>query len=274
MLFWAVAWTSAKIVNEYMTTYNLIVLRFFLGSLSIFPFIKLKHLKTAFTQRNIKYILSTSILFFIYNIFFFQGTKYGFAGRGAVLVTTLNPLVTVFIMMMIIRKISTKEIIGVTLGLIGGLLILETHSQGFSNIIKAGNIYFLICAATWGVMTVLMKYAQETMDSLVFIFLCYLTTTIMTVPLMDCNQLFVNVLDFRFYLNFFIVSIGAMSFGTSIYIYSTPILGPIRASVFIFSVPFIALLTANLFINEPITLATIFGGLLSVIGIYIINFIK
>ena len=78
-------------------------------------------------------------------------------------------------------------------------------------------------------------------------------------------------LDFRFYINFILVSIGAMSFGTSIYIYSTPILGPEKVSVFIFSVPFIAMGTAYLVLNEPFTINIVIGGLLSLLSIYIIN---
>ena len=78
-------------------------------------------------------------------------------------------------------------------------------------------------------------------------------------------------LDFRFYLNFFLVSIGAMSFGTSIYIYSTPILGPTKVSVFIFSVPFIAMGTAYIVLNEPFTINIVIGGVLSLLSIYIVN---
>ena len=274
MISWAVAWTSAKIVNEYMSTYNLIVFRFFLGSISILPLIKFNDLKRVFNKSNIRYVLLTSILFFIYNIFFFKGTKYGLAGKGAVLVTTLNPLVTVLIMMVILRKTSKKEILGISLGLIGGLLILDIHSAGLLNIVKVGNIYFLICAVIWGLMTVLMKYAQEKIDSIVFYYACYFRTSLIALSFMEFDPILIKSLDLRFYLNFLIVSVGAMSFGTSIYIYSTPILGPVKASVFIFSVPFIALLTASVFIDEPITVTTIFGGLLSIVGIYIINFIK
>ena len=62
-----------------------------------------------------------------------------------------------------------------------------------------------------------------------------------------------------------------MSFGTSIYIYSTPILGPTKVSVFIFSVPFIAMGTASVFLNEPFTANIIVGGLLSLLSIYIVN---
>ena len=78
-------------------------------------------------------------------------------------------------------------------------------------------------------------------------------------------------LDYRFYFNFLIVSLGAMSFGTSVYLYATPKLGPIKASAFIFSVPFIALGTANIFLGEPITQNVVIGGIISLVAIYIIN---
>ena len=78
-------------------------------------------------------------------------------------------------------------------------------------------------------------------------------------------------LDFRFYLNFFFVSMGAMSFGTSVYMYYTPVLGPSRASIFIFSVPFLAIGLAKLFLKEPFTVNIIIGGILSLLAVYIVN---
>ncbi len=72
-------------------------------------------------------------------------------------------------------------------------------------------------------------------------------------------------------INFFLVSIGAMSFGTSVYIFSTPRLGPVKSSVFIFSVPFIAMSTAYFVLEEAITINVILGGLLSILAIYIVN---
>ena len=95
MLTWAIAWTNAKIVNEYLSFYNLVFFRFLFGSICLMPFtVKYKKnisLKIFFN----KYVLSASILFFIYNISFFHGTHYGYAGQGAVFVTTINPIITV-----------------------------------------------------------------------------------------------------------------------------------------------------------------------------------
>ena len=270
MFSWAIAWTNAKIVGEYLSFYNLVFFRFLLGFLSLLPFIIIK--KNPFPKMvDLKYILIPSLLFFIYNIAFFKGTHYGLAGTGGVLVTTLNPLCTILIMSLINKRIIKKEVVGMFLGVIGGIIIMNLHKQGMVNILNSNNIYFIICAITWGVMTVSVNYAQKRINPYIFICLCYLFTMIISFPFTNLGELNMSDLDFRFYINFFLVSIGAMSFGTSIYIYSTPILGPAKVSVFIFSVPFIAMGTAYLVLNEPFTINIVIGGLLSLLSIYIIN---
>ena len=270
MFSWAIAWTNAKIVGEYLSFYNLVFFRFLVGFLSLLPFIIIK--KNPFPKMvDLKYILIPSLLFFVYNIAFFKGTHYGLAGTGGVLVTTLNPLCTILIMSLINKRIIKKEVVGMFLGVIGGIIIMNLHKGGMVNILNSNNIYFIICAITWGVMTVSVNYAQKRINPYIFICLCYLFTMIISFPFTNLGELNMSDLDFRFYINFFLVSIGAMSFGTSIYIYSTPILGPAKVSVFIFSVPFIAMGTAYLVLNEPFTINIVIGGLLSLLSIYIIN---
>ena len=270
MVSWAIAWTNAKIVGEYVSYHNLIFLRFLLGFLSLFPFIIIK--KIEFPKLgDLKYILIPSILFFVYNIAFFKGTHHGLAGTGGVLVTTLNPICTIIIMSCINRKIIKKEVIGILLGVIGSIIIMNLHKEGIANIVSSNNLYFIICAITWGVMTVSVNYAQKRINPYLFICVCYLFTMIISFPFANLSMINMSGLDLRFYINFFLVSIGAMSFGTSIYIYSTPILGPAKVSVFIFSVPFIAMGTAFFVLSEPFTMNIAVGGILSLLSIYIVN---
>ena len=270
MLTWALAWTNAKIVNEYLSFYNLIFLRFFLGFISLLPFV-------IFSKNNfpkfidLKHVILPSILFLIYNIAFFKGTYYGLAGKGAILVTTLNPLFTVLIMAFINKGILKKEILGILLGILGGFIIMDLYRDGLGGLLDSGNLYFIVCAVTWGVMTVTINYAQKIINPYIFICICYLFTMLMSLPFINLNEFLIAELDFRFYLNFFFVSLGAMSFGTSIYMYYTPILGPSKASIFIFSVPFLAMGIAWLFLNEPFTINIIIGGILSLLAIYTVN---
>ena len=80
MFSWAIAWTNAKIVNEYLSFYNLIFLRFFIGFISIYPLIAKKDNLKVLTSYNLKFIIPCSIIFYIYNLSFFMGTHYGYAG--------------------------------------------------------------------------------------------------------------------------------------------------------------------------------------------------
>tara|TARA_B100000575_G_scaffold159746_1_gene127649 strand:+ start:3004 stop:3876 length:873 start_codon:yes stop_codon:yes gene_type:complete len=270
MITWAIAWTNAKIVNDYLSYYNLIFLRFLLGFLSLVPFVL--YLKKPFPKLSeLRYIILPSFLFLVYNVAFFKGTDFGLAGKGAILVTTLNPLFTVIIMSLISLKISKKEIIGVFLGILGGYIIMDLSNEGLKSILDAGNVYFVICAISWGIMTVLINFAQKIINPYVFICSCYFLTMLMTLPFISIGEIISVKYDFTFYINFFLVSMGAMSFGTSVYMFYTPILGPTKASIFIFSVPFIAILMANIFLNEPFTNNVLIGGLLSLLAIYIVN---
>jgi len=270
MITWAIAWTNAKIVNDYLSYYNLIFLRFLLGFLSLIPFVL--YLKKPFPKLSeLRYIILPSFLFLVYNVAFFKGTDFGLAGKGAILVTTLNPLFTVIIMSLISLKISKKEIIGVFLGILGGYIIMDLSNEGLKSILDAGNVYFVLCAISWGIMTVLINFAQKIINPYVFICSCYFLTMLMTIPFISIGEIMSVKYDFTFYINFFLVSMGAMSFGTSVYMFYTPILGPTKASIFIFSVPFIAILMANIFLNEPFTNNVLIGGLLSLLAIYIVN---
>lgn len=270
MITWALAWTNAKIVNEYLSFYNLIFIRFLLGFISLLPFV-FKYKSKLPSLGDFKYIILPSLLFLVYNIAFFKGTYYGLAGKGAILVTTLNPLFTVIIMSTLNKAISKNDFVGVFLGIIGGIIIMDLYTIGIEGIFQSGNLYFIVCAISWGIMTVLINYAQKIINPYIFICLCYFITMIMTLPFINPYELLNANLDFRFYINFFFVSIGAMSFGTSIYMYYTPILGPSKASIFIFSVPFLAIGLANIFLNEPFTQNIIIGGTISLLAIYIVN---
>ena len=270
MFSWAIAWTNAKMVNEYMSFYNLVFLRFLLGFLSLLPFIIYN--RTEFPKaKELSYVIIPSILFFIYNVCFFKGTYYGLAINGAVLVTTLNPLVTIILVSLISRSISKNELAGLILGVIGGFIIMNLFEDGFFVILNQKNIYFLICAITWGLMTVSISYGQKVINPYVFICLCYFFTMIISLPFVSLTEINFKSFDFRFYINFLLVSVGAMSFGTSIYMYLTPVLGPTKVSVFIFSVPFIAIASANLLLGESLTINLLIGGLLSLSSIYIVN---
>ena len=186
MISWAIAWTNAKIVGEYLSYYNLIFLRFFFGFISLIPFVIIKK-STLPKLTEWKYLIIPGILFFIYNIAFFKGTTIGLAGKGAIIVTTLNPLITVIIMSIINQTINRNEMLGLTLGILGGLIIMDVFNNDLSILLNNKNIYFLICAFTWGIMTVNINIGQKIIDPYIFICLCYLITMLISIPFINLS---------------------------------------------------------------------------------------
>ena len=274
MLTWGIAWTSAKISNEYLEYNNLVFLRFFIGFLTMLPFLyKRKLILSNITLPIILNIIVTSVLFFIYNQCFFMGTDIGKSGMGGVFVTTTNPVITFIIASIISREFSMMKVFSIGAGVFGGLLILDVFNQGSSAFLFAENQYFIFCSISWGIMTIIMAHGQKKIDSIWYIALCFLITSFIAIFFINpADILEYTKYDLRFIINFFFVC-SAMSFGTSIYIVATYRLGPVQASTFIFSVPFIAMGTAFIFIDEPFSFNVIIGGVLSIISIYLINFV-
>ena len=272
MVTWGMAWSSAKIVNHYLPYDELVFLRFFVGVISMIPFLffhsfNFMHIKKS-TWLNISIV---SILFFFYNQCFFMGTDFGDAGKGGVFVTTTNPIITFIIMSCIHKSIKPMQLFAIMVGGVGGLMILNVFKLGILQLSLPGSFYFILCSIIWGIMTVLMSKGQKYIDSIPYITLCYLITSLISILFIDTGIIFdKSLLNWNFLLHFMIVC-NAMSIGTSIYIYASDRLGAIEVSSFIFSVPFIAMLTAYFVLDEQMTFNVIVGGIISILSIYIVN---
>ena len=274
MISWGIAWTNAKIVNEYFSYTNLVFLRYFSSFLFFIPIILYRKSKLVMPSlKNIMSIGCISFLYYIYNIYFFMGTDIGTAGKGGVFVTTTNPIITFLIISIINKSINRTQILGISLGALGGFIILDVFSLGLQSIFINENLYFLIYSITWGIITVVMSYGQKEYDSISYIFLCYFITSLISLFFTDINEILtLSNYSSHFLINFFFVSIGAMCFGTSIFMYAGPRLGPVQTSVFIFTVPFIAISTANLILAEPVSINLIIGGFLAIFSVFLVNF--
>ena len=234
MISWGVAWANANIVSRYFDFYDLVFLRFLFGSISLLPFLLYSKENVPLKLEHIKYIVPASIMFLLYNISFFMGTHYGDAGKGAVFATTTNPIVTLILMACITSKISRFEILGILLGALGGVLIMDISNTGIGHMFNRENVFFPICSVLWGIVTIMVSFAQKKVPAIQFIFCCYLVTALISAPFTSITYQEISGLDSLFYINFFMVAIASMAFGTSVYMYATNIIGPIKSSVFIF----------------------------------------
>ena len=267
MIAWGSNWISAKVLMNSFTALNLIFWRFLLaafGLLIILLFFKIP-LKLSFKD-YLKSFLS-SVFLSLYNLFFFWGDHFASAALGGVLVTTLNPVVTFFIINLIYKKrLTKKEISALFLGVIGSILIIKIWQFDLS--FNKGILFFLICAFIWPVLTIISSNVKKE-NSLTFSFYMFLFTSLITIFFL--KNIYFPSFNVKIYFNLFALSIFGTSFATAAYFLGSSILGSKKASAYIFIVPLTSVLFAILFLKEKIDIYMIIGGFISIIGVYKLN---
>ena len=273
MLSWGLSWTNAKLVGQYADAPPIMVWRFLLASISIAPVLLISKISFFIKKRDILLIFSNSLFLVSYNYFYFKGTQVGLAGAGGVLVTTLNPVLTLLVSSIIYHtNISTKDIFGLTCGMIGGGLIIRIWQQDLNSLFQSGNLFFIFASISWVSVTIITSYSRERLSFMSYSFWSFSFAFLLSIPLaLEQNLMSVFEFDWIFWINLLFLSFIAMSFGTSIYFLASSKLGPKKASAYIFLVPLSAMGFAMIILSEPLQTSTLYGGILGIYAVYLIN---
>lgn len=214
-----------------------------------------------------------SLILVVYNEMFFTGLTHGLAGAGGILVTTLVPILTFSLgCLFTMKKPSLKDSLGLMLGAIGAGIIMEIWKTDMSQLFKSGNLYFLVAALSWALLTHTSSRAKRYTSAYTFSFYLFLFTSLFDLILIyGRGQSIAIPSDTIFIANILLLAVGATTFGTTIYFVATSTLGSSKASSFIFLVPVIAMTMSFFFLDEAIKLNTVVGGLSAITAVYIIN---
>jgi len=273
MLTWGLSWTNAKILGLYADAPLIMFWRFLFATISFTIVVRWSNATFQISKNNILFIFFNSIFMVSYNYFYFKGTQIGLAGAGGVLVTTLNPILTaIFSSMFFGGLMLNKDWVGLGLGLASGGIILRLWELSFENLYHSGNLFFILASLSWVAVTIITSKSKEAIPFITYSFWSFLFSTFISLPIaLGENILSVIYFDWIFWLNLMILSILAMSFGTSIYFLASIKLGPKKASSFIFLVPLTAMAFAMYYLSEPLELYTLIGGTIGIGAVYIIN---
>ncbi len=273
MLLWGLSWPSSKVLTKYCSPVNFVVYRYILVVATLFPILLLMKEKLLIDRKGISRVIASGFLLALYSYLFFAGLKFGFAGAGGVLVTTLNPIVAYVLGLIVMRRRPNRnESLGLILGLLAGCALLNIWDN-FESMLSAGNLYFLLAAITWAIMSRFTAQATKYGSPFSFSLWMYLVTFLCLVPVMDFTELGAtfSIPDFAFWGNLIFSSSIVTGLATTVYFYATSQLGSEKASSYIFMVPLCAALSSWLMLGESILLHTIVGGLLGLAAVYIIN---
>jgi len=273
MISWGFSWSSGKYIADKIQPEILLFWRFFLTFTSLIPVVIYSKKSIKISRNAIKYVLLGGIILTIYNYLFFAGLKNGLAGAGGVLVTTLNPLLTYVLSSVLHRyRPGWKEILGIALGFAGGLVMIHVWNFTYTELSSGGNIFFLLAAFFWSLLSIDGHYSGKRLSPLLFSFYVYGISSILNLFLAVRSDLFyIFNLSLPFWLNLIYLSIVSTTFGTTVYFFAASRYGSRLASSFIFIVPLSAILGSIVFLNEKPDYIVILGGLLALTAVYLIN---
>ncbi len=273
MFIWGVSWPSGKILSAYGGTTDIVFCRYVIVFFSLLPLLWFLRINLNIKKEGIPTLLLAGVFMALYGFFFLQGLKHGLSGAGGVLTTTLNPIIAYTLGLVVSRKLPNRnESIGLFIGAIAGCILLKVWNN-LDLLLDTGNIYFLLGALMWSLMSKLTATAYKYGDSLAFSLWMYLVTAICLSFFVDfpATAHMLQKADQRFWINIIYNGVVSTAWATTAYFFATTKLGAEKASSFIFLVPASAALSAWLILDEQIQIHTIIGGAIGMVAVYVIN---
>ncbi|MBN2894421.1 MAG: DMT family transporter [Campylobacterales bacterium] len=270
MVIWGIGWGMLKIVTESVGMEVASFWRFVIMMISFVP-ILIWWGKPLHVSPRVLLIVGVSAVMnvaFMYGSYW--GVKLGTAGAGGVMITTISPALTVLLSLWWFKvKVSRSMWIGLIVGLLGGVVMLELWHR---HIFDAGNAFFIFSALVWAVLTLLSQHSQRHLSPIHFSFLLSIFGTLFTLPLAlpyEITAVFEQ--DARFWMALLFLSVLGQSVASTIYFVASGKLGSGAASSYMFVVPLSALAAGYALLDEIPSIWLVAGGAISTLAIYIIN---
>jgi drug/metabolite transporter (DMT)-like permease len=273
MFGWAGTWTSAKLIAG-VTSLELVVFwRFALTTLSLVPVLLAARESLALPWASLPGLIAAAAAMTAYNHLFFGGMRTGLAGTGGVIVTSLSPVLTFLAARAIEkRRPGVVETAGVLLGIAGSAILLRVWRFSLAELAASGNLFFLLAAVTWAALTLLSQRVQRRVTFISYSFYVNAFSTLMNLPWALREGVVVRAgRPVLFWLNLAYLALVGTSFATTVYFRASRRLGARQASSYMFLVPALAPLISFLVIGEMPEPATLLGGPLAVLAVYLIN---
>ncbi|GAB6091652.1 DMT family transporter [Spirochaeta dissipatitropha] len=282
MSFWGGSWVSAKLISLSMAPEMTAFWRFFVQALVFLAAMVILRKNFVLGREKLLLLIAASLILSCYNILFFFGLQNGFAGKSGVIVTCLNPLFAFGISIVVFRtRVLPVQILGLCLGLVGGILLMETGRIVSSGIIDSAALIFVVAAVLWAGLTNVSRKLQQNMGIIEFSFYLYALASIelglfaifrgnFVLPISGFAGAAAYTREFWF--NTLYLALPAGVFANSMYFVSVRELGADKGASFTFMVPATALLFSFLILAEQPIPSTVIGGLLALVAVYIVNF--
>jgi len=265
---WGTGWSATKIALSYVSPSSFLLQRFIFSTIFMFPvfFILQKRI-----PHDIK-TLGKLLLLCSINAFGVTVTNIGLVGEssgiGAVLTYTQPLFVFCLAIPFLNERLKKTKFAGTTMGFVGVVLLFLSS---IGSLTFASSLIMILGAFLWAVTIIYYKRFLNHVDSFVTNFFQWAFGVIPLAALNLYNGSFFFPKKLTYLWMVLYTVIGSACIGWTIWLYLLRKEDAIVVSGSSFMVPLIALFFGWLFLGETITIESILGSALVLLGVFLVN---
>lgn len=274
ILLWGISFISIKIAVTEIPPITMAFIRFAIASLLLMIILRRVEPRTKVVKRDIP-LLSLGGILGITLYFYFEnsGVKLSTATNASLIVTVI-PIIAILLDVLFFRsKISILKFVGVSIAIVGTYLSVTANGEmDFSSGGFKGNLFMLGAMLSWALYTLVNKNLQLKYSGT---FLTTYQTVIGTVCLAP-----LTVLEYEQWKLFSLTSFWHVLFLAIccsvvcylLYLYVLKHLDVTITTLYLNLVPVVGVVSGYLVLNERALPIQIWGGLITILAIFIVNF--
>lgn len=275
-IIWGTTWVASRIGVQHVPGLQVSYIRQFIAGLLLLIFFFARGEKLP-TWQQFRWLFVLSIFTFVLsNGFSTWSVRYVSSGLAA-LISALYPLCVVIIEMIFFKRNNNTPLtfIGLLVGLAGVAVVFYENAfheqpEGYSY----GIILGLVAMIGWSIGTIYIARNKYQMNPYYAIgwqmffgsfIICALALTT------NNNIAFSDIPSQTWIAIAYLVTFGSVVAFVA-FIYTVKYLSPAIASLYAYINPLVAMIVGSLLLNEPLTFNLIIGALITLAGVYIVNY--
>lgn len=272
IFIWGTTFISTKIVLKVISPIEILFLRFLIGFFAliiVYP----KKLKVNEKKHELYFALAGLCGVTLYFLFENIALTYTFASNVGIIVS-ISPFFTAIFAHYFLdgEKLKINFFIGFIAAL-SGIFIISFNGVNNLQLNPLGDILTIFASILWAAYSVLMKkignFQYNTIQTTRKIFFYGLSFMIPALFIFNFNPDIAKLIDTVNFLNIIFLGLGASAICFVTWNYAVKVLGAVKTSVYIYMVPVVTIVVSAIILDEKITLFTVLGTLLTLLGLLI-----
>ena len=276
IVFWSFAFPVIQIALKELSWINLTIIRLFLTCLLFLCFILIKPKK--FTKLNKKDIPILFILgatgIIIYHLGLNYGEQYISAGAASLIIATIPIYVVILAAIFLKEKLNLKMVAGIILTLIGVILISTLGKKDTSLEIQymLGAITVLIAAFVGAIYTIIGKKMLKRYSALSLTAYVFLFGSLSLIPFIRISTFTeISQMSIQGWIAVIFLAIFPTFIAYILWYVALEIKPASELSIYLYCIPILSTIISYFLLNDSITYIFFIGGLIVIIGLYIVN---